>query len=94
MYQNIVTRHSKPSADRTGSHTIAALLAVAAVAGSLVGAATAAGQPVAGAASTQQSDSVTTYHTVKVDGLSIFYREAGPKSAQTLLLGREGEKNA
>ncbi|MFT3882395.1 MAG: alpha/beta hydrolase [Gemmatales bacterium] len=27
-----------------------------------------------------------TYHTVKVDGLSIFYREAGPKDAPTLLL--------
>jgi pimeloyl-ACP methyl ester carboxylesterase len=28
----------------------------------------------------------TTYRTVKVDGLSIFYREAGPKDAPTLLL--------
>ncbi|HEX8816170.1 MAG TPA: alpha/beta hydrolase [Terriglobales bacterium] len=28
----------------------------------------------------------TSYRTVKVDGLSIFYREAGPKSAETLLL--------
>src|SRR5688572_24668951 len=28
----------------------------------------------------------TRYHTVKIDGLSIFYREAGPKHAQTLLL--------
>ncbi len=26
------------------------------------------------------------YHTVKVDGLSIFYREAGPKDAPTILL--------
>jgi hypothetical protein len=26
----------------------------------------------------------TSYRTVKVDGLSIFYREAGPKDAQTL----------
>ena len=26
------------------------------------------------------------YRTVKVDGLSIFYREAGPKDAPTLLL--------
>src|SRR5271155_95088 len=26
------------------------------------------------------------YRTVKVDGLSIFYREAGPKSAPTILL--------
>jgi pimeloyl-ACP methyl ester carboxylesterase len=28
----------------------------------------------------------TTYHTVQIDGLSIFYREAGPKDAPTLLL--------
>jgi pimeloyl-ACP methyl ester carboxylesterase len=28
----------------------------------------------------------TFYRTVKVDGLSIFYREAGPKSAPTILL--------
>src|SRR5262249_43409240 len=27
-----------------------------------------------------------SYHTVKVDGLSIFYREAGPNDAPTLLL--------
>ena len=30
--------------------------------------------------------STTTYHTVKVDGLNIFYREAGPQNAPTLLL--------
>ena len=28
----------------------------------------------------------TSYRTVKIDGLSIFYREAGPKNAPTLLL--------
>jgi len=28
----------------------------------------------------------TSYHTIQVDGLSIFYRKAGPKDAQTLLL--------
>ena len=28
----------------------------------------------------------TTYHTTKIDGLSIFYREAGPKDAPVLLL--------
>ena len=28
----------------------------------------------------------TYYRTIKVDGLSIFYREAGPKDAPTLLL--------
>jgi len=28
----------------------------------------------------------TLYHTIQIDGLSIFYREAGPKAAPTLLL--------
>jgi hypothetical protein len=28
----------------------------------------------------------TSYRTVQVDGLSIFYREAGPKNAPTILL--------
>ena len=28
----------------------------------------------------------TLYRTVQIDGLSIFYREAGPKDAPTLLL--------
>src|SRR3989442_9964554 len=28
----------------------------------------------------------TSYRTVKVDGLSIFYREAGPKDAPAILL--------
>src|SRR5689334_20243594 len=28
----------------------------------------------------------TAYRTVRIDGLSIFYREAGPKDAPTLLL--------
>jgi hypothetical protein len=28
----------------------------------------------------------TSYRTIQVDGLSIFYREAGPKDAPTLLL--------
>ena len=33
-----------------------------------------------------QMDQPTFYRTVRVDGLSIFYREAGPKGARTLLL--------
>jgi pimeloyl-ACP methyl ester carboxylesterase len=32
------------------------------------------------------TSATTTYHTVAVDGLQIFYREAGPKDAPTLLL--------
>jgi pimeloyl-ACP methyl ester carboxylesterase len=28
----------------------------------------------------------TQYHTIKIDGLSIFYREAGPKDSPTILL--------
>jgi len=43
----------------------------------------------AGPVLAQPSPSVsatTTYHTVEVDGLHVFYREAGPKDAPTLLL--------
>jgi hypothetical protein len=29
---------------------------------------------------------LTFYRTIQVDGLSVFYREAGPKDAPTLLL--------
>ena len=32
------------------------------------------------------TDATTTYRTVAVDGLDIFYREAGPRDAPTLLL--------
>ncbi len=42
-----------------------------------------------GTAAAQSSPSVsstTTYHTVAVDGVDVFYREAGPKDAPTLLL--------
>lgn len=42
-----------------------------------------AGAPAASAPSTSAT---ITYRTVKVDGLDIFYREAGPKDAPTLLL--------
>ncbi|WP_420604109.1 alpha/beta fold hydrolase [Flagellimonas sp.] len=36
--------------------------------------------------SVAKQDYPTTYHTAKVSGLDIFYREAGPKDAPTLLL--------
>jgi len=35
---------------------------------------------------THSVEQTTLYRTVKVDGLSIFYREAGPKDAPTILL--------
>src|SRR5579871_3551915 len=34
----------------------------------------------------QSISSTTTYHRATVDGLSIFYREAGPKDAPTIVL--------
>jgi len=52
-------------------------------------AATAAVLSAAGGARAQTVPSIsstTTYHTVIVDGLKIFYREAGPKDAPTILL--------
>ncbi len=42
-----------------------------------------------GAAQAQSLSSpsaITTFHTAKVDGVNVFYREAGPKDAPTLLL--------
>jgi pimeloyl-ACP methyl ester carboxylesterase len=42
------------------------------------------GQTIEGAKESAMTQP-TTYHTVKVDGLSIFYREAGPKDAPTIL---------
>ena len=35
----------------------------------------------------------TFYRTVQIDGLSIFYREAGPKDAPTILLSVNGKEN-
>jgi pimeloyl-ACP methyl ester carboxylesterase len=46
----------------------------------LIGIAGAGAQPLVSTSAT------TTYHTVQVDGLNLFYREAGPKDAPTLLL--------
>ena len=40
----------------------------------------------ANAQTTSSISSTTNYHTVTVDGLKIFYREAGPKDAPTILL--------
>lgn len=51
--------------------------------------ATAALSPAVGIAAVQTVSSVsstTTYNTVVIDGLKIFYREAGPKDAPTILL--------
>ena len=58
------------------------------LAAALLAAATALSS-AAGAARAQIVPSIsttTTYHTVTVDGLKIFYREAGPKDAPTILL--------
>jgi hypothetical protein len=38
------------------------------------------------AASVQSTSSTTTYHTVDIGGVKVFYREAGPAGAPTLLL--------
>lgn len=36
--------------------------------------------------SSPSTSATTAYHTIKVDGLDIFYREAGPRDAPTILL--------
>jgi pimeloyl-ACP methyl ester carboxylesterase len=35
---------------------------------------------------TQPAPTITTYHTVKVDGVDLFYREAGPKDGPVIVL--------
>ena len=59
-------------------HRIARLAAVAALSSSLAPAAWAAPQP--------STHSTTTYHKVQIDGVGVFYREAGPKDAPTIIL--------
>jgi pimeloyl-ACP methyl ester carboxylesterase len=41
---------------------------------------------VAQAASLESTSATTTYHRMTVDGVGVFYREAGPKDAPTLVL--------
>lgn len=52
----------------------------------LAGAAAMIAGPAAIAASLSMTSATTTYRTAEVDGLKIFYREAGPGDAPTLLL--------
>lgn len=42
--------------------------------------------PAAWAAPQLSSHSTTTYHTEQIDGVGVFYREAGPKDAPTIVL--------
>ena len=37
-------------------------------------------------ASLESTSATTTYHSLTIDGVGIFYREAGPKDAPTLVL--------
>jgi pimeloyl-ACP methyl ester carboxylesterase len=40
----------------------------------------------AGASAAPAASTAVSYHTVSIDGVKVFYREAGPKNAPTLLL--------
>lgn len=64
------------------------LLAIAAALGlgRVAAAAPASTSAATSAATSTMTSATTTYRTVEVDGLRIFYREAGPKDAPTLLL--------
>jgi urease accessory protein UreF len=42
--------------------------------------------PTAWAAPQASSNSTTTYHRMQIDGVGVFYREAGPKDAPTIVL--------
>jgi len=52
----------------------------------LAGAVTLAGAAVAAAEPIPSITATTTYHRTQVDGVGIFYREAGPKDAPTIVL--------
>jgi pimeloyl-ACP methyl ester carboxylesterase len=56
------------------------IVLAAAVAASLFAAQAARSEPIA------STSSSTTYHRVQVDGVGVFYREAGPKDAPTIVL--------
>src|SRR5687768_10415761 len=56
------------------------------ITGALVASAMLAFSPVASADGAAGPDTRTTHHVVKVQGLDIFYREAGSKDAPTILL--------
>ncbi|MDG3439550.1 alpha/beta fold hydrolase [Nitrospirillum amazonense] len=64
------------------AHIKARLLRAAAVAVATTLAVAAA----ASAAPLESTASTTSYHRVKVDGIGIFYREAGPRNAPTIVL--------
>jgi pimeloyl-ACP methyl ester carboxylesterase len=44
------------------------------------------GQRSVNASTLESTSTTTTYHRVAVDGVSLFYREAGPKNAPTIVL--------
>jgi pimeloyl-ACP methyl ester carboxylesterase len=52
----------------------------------VMAAATVAGRPLAEATPVESVSTTTTYHRVPVDGVEIFYREAGPPNAPTIVL--------
>ena len=54
--------------------------------GAIVGAAALASVATASADPIPSTTATTTYHRLQVDGTGIFYREAGPKDAPTLVL--------
>jgi alpha-beta hydrolase superfamily lysophospholipase len=45
-----------------------------------------AAAPVARAAPVESTSATTTHHRVQVDSIEIFYREAGPQNAPTIVL--------
>ncbi len=71
------------------AHPLSRLVLSAALLTSITGSAMASAPdaaPPAAALSTTATDTQVRHRTVKVDGLDIFYREAGPKDAPTILL--------
>src|SRR5579864_1909875 len=73
---------------RLPSHQTGVAIVKQFLAAAVLAATTALSSPIGGthAQTVPSISSTTTYHTVTVDGLKIFYREAGPKDAPTILL--------
>jgi pimeloyl-ACP methyl ester carboxylesterase len=72
--------------NRIFGRTVAALSLAALAQGAFAAPAAAPAAPAAASAANVASTASVSYRTVKVDGVNIFYREAGPKNAPTLLL--------
>jgi pimeloyl-ACP methyl ester carboxylesterase len=81
-----MTHEADLTLPRRAQRVLQVLVAVVCVSVGSAGQVTAAQDVASGLAAESRHDITPTYRTVDVNGLKIFYREAGPKDAPTLLL--------